>query len=254
MMFTRAIVKRPGASFADGLTTSNLGRPSLARALVQHDAYIAALEQCSLDVTVLDADERYPDSTFIEDTAILTRRLAVITNPGANSRNGEKLATRTAVQSFYDTVQAIEPPGTLDGGDVMEINGHFYIGLTARTNARGAGRFISILEESGYTGSTVSLKNFLHLKTGVAWVGGRDLLAAGELIDNPAFVDFDIIPVPPAETYAANCIRVNDRVIIPAGFIHIRKEMAGRGYDLIEVEMSEFQKMDGGLSCLSLRF
>ncbi len=254
MMFTRAIVKRPGASFVDGLTTSNLGKPSLARALVQHDAYIAALEQCGLDVTVLEADECYPDSTFIEDTAILTRRLAVITNPGAKSRNGEKHATRTAVQPFYATVQAIEPPATLDGGDVLEVNGHFYIGLTARTNARGAGRLISILAENGCAGSTVPLKSFLHLKTGVAWIGGRALLAAGELIDKPAFRDFNIIPVSPAETYAANCIRVNDRVIIPAGFSYIQKEMASRGYDLIEVEMSEFQKMDGGVSCLSLRF
>ncbi len=253
-MFTRAIVRRPGTSFVDGITTANLGKPNLSQALAQHDAYIAALEQCGLEVTVLAADERYPDSTFIEDTAILTRRLAVITNPGAESRNGEMHATRDVVQQFYAAVEEIETPATLDGGDVMEMNGHFFIGLTARTNARGARRFISILDQNGYTGSTVSLKSLLHLKTGVTWIGGRDMLAAGELIDNPAFRDFDIIPVPPEEAYAANCIRVNDRVIIPAGFIHIQKEMAGRGYDLIEVEMSEFQKMDGGLSCLSLRF
>ena len=253
-MFTRAIVRRPGTSFVDGLTTANLGRPDLSRALAQHDAYIAALEQCGLEVTLLTADERYPDSTFIEDTAILTRRLAVITNPGAESRNGEKHATRAAVQPFYDKVEVIAAPATLDGGDVMEMNGHFFIGLTARTNARGARQLISILAQNGHTGSTVSLQSFLHLKTGVAWIGGRNLLAAGELIDNPAFRDFNIIPVSPAETYAANCIRVNGRVIIPAGFMHIQKEMASRGYDLIEVEMSEFQKMDGGLSCLSLRF
>lgn len=253
-MFTRAIVRRPGTSFVDGITTANLGKPSLSQALAQHDAYIAALEQCGLEVTVLAADERYPDSTFIEDTAILTRPIAVITNPGAESRNGEKHATRAAVQPFYTAVEEIETPGTLDGGDVMEVNGHFFIGLTARTNARGARQLISILAQNGHTGSTVSLQSFLHLKTGVAWIGGRNLLAAGELIDNPAFRDFNIIPVSPAETYAANCIRVNGRVIIPAGFMHIQKEMASRGYDLIEVEMSEFQKMDGGLSCLSLRF
>lgn len=253
-VFTRAIVKRPGTSFVDGITTANLGKPNLSRALAQHDAYIAALAQCGLDVTVLAADACYPDATFIEDTAVLTRRLAVITNPGTESRNGEKHAARDAVKPFYDKVEKIETPGTLEGGDVMAVNGHFFIGLTARTNAPGARRLISILEKNGYTGSTVSLKSFLHLKTGVAWIGGRDILAAGELIDNPAFRDFNIIPVSPEETYAANCIRVNNRVLIPAGFIHIQKEMAGRGYDLIEVEMSEFQKMDGGLSCLSLRF
>lgn len=253
-MFTRAIVRRPGTSFVDGITTANLGKPNLSRALAQHDAYIAALEQCGLEVTVLAADERYPDSTFIEDTAVLTRRLAVITNPGAESRNGEQHATRDVVQQFYAAVEEIETPATLDGGDVMEMNGHFFIGLTARTNARGARRLISILEQNGYTGSTVSLKSFLHLKTGVTWIGGRNMLAAGELIGNPAFRDFNIMPVSPEEAYAANCIRVNGRVIVPAGFIHIQKEMVGRGYDLIEVEMSEFQKMDGGLSCLSLRF
>ncbi|MCP3951686.1 MAG: N(G),N(G)-dimethylarginine dimethylaminohydrolase [Desulfobacterales bacterium] len=253
-MFTRAIVKRPGASFVDGITSSGLGEPSLSRALAQHDAYIAALEQCGLAVIVLAADEHYPDSTFIEDTAILTRRVAIITNPGAESRNGEKRATRSAIQQFYATVAEIETPGTLDGGDVMEVNGHFFIGLTTRTNAQGARRLISILEKNGYTGSTVSLKSFLHLKTGVAWIGGRNLLAAGELIGNPAFRDFNIIPVSSEETYAANCIRINDRVLMPAGSIHTQKEITSRGYGFIEVEMSEFQKMDGGLSCLSLRF
>lgn len=253
-MFTRAIVRRPGTSFADGLTSANMGKPDLPRALAQHDAYIAALEQCGLTVTVLAADERYPDAPFIEDTAILSRRFAVITNPGAASRNGEKQATRSAVQEFYTTLGEIEPPGTLDGGDVLEINGHFFIGLTARTNTRGARQFIAILEQHGYTGCTVPLKNFLHLKTGVAWIGGRDLLATGELIANPAFQDFNIIPVSPQEAYAANCIRVNGRVLVPAGFADTLQKMAGRGYDLIEVAMSEFQKMDGGLSCLSLRF
>ena len=253
-MFSRAIVRRPGKSFVKGLTTAHLGRPCLSRALEQHDAYIAALERCGLSVTVLPADERYPDATFIEDTAILTRRCAVITNPGAPSRNGEKDLTRPSVLQFFSSVVAIEPPGTLDGGDVMDVNGHLFIGLSGRTNPEGARQLIQALAQNGYTGSTVTLAHFLHLKTGVAWLGGRDLLAAGELRDHPAFSDFNIIPVWPAETYAANCIRVNDRVLIPAGFAHIRRELAARGYDLIEVPVSEFQKMDGGLSCLSLRF
>lgn len=253
-VFTRAIVRRPGTSFADGLTTANMGKPDLPRALAQHDAYIAALEQCGLTVTVLAANERYPDATFVEDTAILTRRFAVLTNPGAASRNGEKHATRIALQQFYSAVAEIEPPGILDGGDVLEIDGYFFIGLTARTNSRGARQLIAILEQNGCTGSTVPVKNCLHLKTGVAWIGNRDLLATGELINHPAFQDFNVIPVSSREAYAANCIRVNDRVLVPAGFADTRTEIAGRGYDLLEVEMSEFQKMDGGLSCLSLRF
>jgi len=253
-MFTRAIVRRPGGSFTGGLTNANLGEPSLLRALEQHDAYVAALEQCGLDVTVLPADERYPDSTFIEDTAILTPQVAIITNPGAASRNGEKNITRPAVEEFYPEVAEIEPPGTLDGGDVLVVNNHLYIGLTARTNEQGAKQLIAILEPSGYSGSTVALNSFLHLKTGVAWVGARDLIAAGELIDHPAFHAFNITPVSAEETYAANCILINDHILIPAGFPGVRDVLTRRSYPLIEVEMSEFRKMDGGLSCLSLRF
>ena len=253
-MFTRAIVRRPGKSFVDGITAANMGPPNLSRALQQHDAYIEALERCGLGVTVLPADERYPDSTFIEDTAILTPHVAVITNPGAKRRNGEKRITQPALNEFYPEVAKIEPPGTLDGGDVLLINNHLYIGLTARTNAQGAQQLIEILEPNGYSGSTVALHRFLHLKTGIAWIGGRDVLAAGELIDHPAFHDFNIIHVSPEETYAANCIRVNDRIITPAGFPGVHQDLTRRSYLFIEVEMSEFQKMDGGLSCLSLRF
>ena len=253
-MFTRAIVRRPGNSFAAGITTAKMGAPSLSRALKQHDAYIAALEQCGLTITVLPADERYPDSTFIEDTAILTPQVAVITNPGAKSRNGEKHITQPALKEFYPEAAKIEPPGTLDGGDVLAINNHLYIGLTARTNLQGAKQLIELVASAGYTGYTVALRSFLHLKTGIAWIGGRDLLAAGELIDHPVFADFNIIPVPPQETYAANCIRINERIVIPAGFPGVQTELTHRSYQLIEVEMSEFQKMDGGLSCLSLRF
>ena len=253
-MFTRALVRRPGQSLANGITAANMGTPSLSRALKQHDAYIAALEQCGLAVTVLPADERFPDSTFIEDTAVLTPQAAVITSPGAMSRNAEKHITLPAIKEFYPEVSQIEPPGTLDGGDVLLIGKHLYIGLTARTNAQGAKQLIEILKPNGYSGSTVGLHSFLHLKTGIAWVGGRELLAAGELIDHPAFADFNIIPVSPQETYAANCIRVNDWIVMPAGFPGVHIELNRRSYPLIEVEMSEFQKMDGGLSCLSLRF
>lgn len=253
-MFTRATVRRPGGSFTDGLTSANLGKSSLSRALEQHDAYIAALEQCGLDVTVLPADERYPDATFIEDTAVLTPRVAIITNPGAASRNGEKSITRPVVKEFYPEVAEIEPPGTLDGGDVLAVNNHLYIGLTARTNKQGAAQLIEVLEMNGYSGSTVSLNSFLHLKTGVAWIGAQELIAAGELIDHPAFHAFNITPVLPEETYAANCIRINEHILMPAGFPGVRDVLTRKSHPLIEVEMSEFQKMDGGLSCLSLRF
>jgi dimethylargininase len=253
-MFTRAIVRKPGKTFGNGITTANLGKPSYSLALEQHTAYIAALEQCGLDVTVLPADERYPDAAFIEDTAILTRRVAVMTNPGATSRNGEKHINRPAVEQFYSSVVEITPPGTLDGGDVMDVNGHLFIGLTDRTNEAGAQQLIQVLAQNGYSGSTVALSSFLHLKTGVAWLGGRELLAAGELINNPAFRDFTIVPVPPTETYAANCLRINGRILIPAGFPGVRSVLTRRSYQVIEVAVSEFQKMDGGLSCLSLRF
>jgi dimethylargininase len=253
LIFTRAIVRAVPETIDAGITSANLGKPDYERACEQHDRYVGALERCGLEVSVLGADARYPDSVFIEDTAVVTDRCAIIANPGAVARRGEVREVEEVLSGLYENVERIVSPGTLDGGDVLQIGDHFYIGLTRRTNREGAGQLSAILRGYGFGASFVELRRFLHLKTGVAYPGGDDLVVAGELVGNSQFGGFDKIVVPPEEEYCANCIRVNDHILLAAGCKRTKEKIIEKGYEVIELEMSEFRKVDGGLSCLSLR-
>ena len=154
--FSNVIVRRPAKSMVEGITSApELGKPDYEKALKQHDDYIAALKECGVEVTVLPALEQFPDSCFVEDPAVITRCGAIITNPGADSRNGEKDEIEPAVRQFFDDehVKRIVSPGTLDGGDVMMVGDHFYVGQSARTNEEGIRQFCEILEGWGLEGS-----------------------------------------------------------------------------------------------------
>jgi dimethylargininase len=253
-MFQNAIVKRPCQNMVMGLHEAALGSPDINLALKQHDAYIEALIQCGLKVTVLPAEEEYPDSVFIEDTALLTPRCAIITHPGAPSRRGETVTTRTAVSHFYKQIETITPPDTVDAGDIMMVGNHFYIGLSQRTTQSGADQLIGILMRYAMTGSTVSLNHVLHLKTGVVYLENNTLVTAGEFVSKPEFSGFKRIVVPPEEQYAGNCVWINDQVLLAAGYPRTRALIEAAGYRTIPLDMSEYRKLDGGLSCLSLRF
>ncbi len=253
-MFTRAIVRKPCANIIKGITTADLGIPNYEKALRQHSKYVAALEECGLEVINLPADEDYPDSTFVEDTALLTDKCAIVSNPGALSRKGEISSVKDLLRNYYDKIEEIKDPGTLEPGDVMMVGKHFYIGLSERTNANGAEQLINILNKYGMTGSTIELNEMLHLKTGMAYLEKNNLLISGEFIERDEFEKFNKIIVDPDEAYSANCIWVNDKVIIPKGYPKSKKRIEKAGYRTIELEMSEFEKVDGGLSCLSFRF
>ncbi|MDM5332140.1 arginine deiminase family protein [Ureibacillus composti] len=253
-MFKHVIVKTPGKSYVNGLTTSDLGTPDYEQLLVQHAAYVEALKQCGVEVTHLAANEEYPDSTFVEDTAVLTKEFAVVSNPGAASRNQEIVEMEPVLKEFYDKIYHIQSPGTLDGGDVLQADDHFYIGISTRTNEEGARQLKEILESEGYKATIVQLKEFFHLKTGIAYLGNNKMVVAGEFIDHPDFEQYDKIIVSKTNEYSANCIRVNDYVILPKGYDETKQQIEETGLQTIELEMTEFQKQDGGLSCLSLRF
>ena len=253
-MFTNAIVRTPGKSLIHGLTTANLGTPIYEKALEQHAAYIDALRACGLAVEILDADERFPDSTFVEDVALLTPECAILTNPGAPSRKGEVDGMKEVLTQYYDAIEEIVNPGTVEAGDIMMVGSHFYIGLSERTNELGAKQTIDILQKHGMTGATVSLEKVLHLKTGLAYLENNNLVVCGKFTTKREFEQFNKIDIPEHESYAANCIWVNGTVIVPAGHATARDKIASAGYQIIELDMSEFQKLDGGLSCLSLRF
>ena len=253
-MFKNVIVRRPSRSMIDGITSANLGKPDYEKALKQHDVYIETLKKCGVEVTVLEADENYPDSTFVEDPAIVTQKCAIITNPGAKSRNGEKVEMVDVLKKFYNNIEYIKDPGTVEGGDVMRVGDHFYIGLSARTNEEGGRQLIEILNKYDYEGSIVPLEKVLHLKTGLSYLENNNLLVAGEFVDSPTFKDFNKIIIDDSESYCANCIWVNDYIIVPAGYEKTKKAIEALGYKIEVVDTSEFRKLDGGLSCLSLRF
>jgi len=253
-MFKKAIVRTPGRSMVNGISTAGLGLPDYELALVQHADYIEALKECGLEVTVLDADEEYPDSTFVEDVALLTSKCAIITNPGADTRRGETAAMKKVLQDFYTNIEEVHEPGRVEAGDIMMVESHFHIGLSERTNQSGAEQMIAHLEKYGMSGSTVELKEVLHLKTGLAYLENNNLIASGEFLAKKVFQKFNILAIGEDEIAAANCIWVNDTVIIPKGYPKTRSTIEAAGYAIREVDVSEYQKLDGGLSCLSLRF
>lgn len=176
MQINRAIVKTPCKSIVNGITSARLGKPIYEKAVEQHKNYILALEECGVKVTILEKNEQFPDSVFVEDAAVLTKECAIITNPGAESRKGEEESVEKALRLFYDNIEYIEYPGTLEGGDIMQVNNYFYIGISERTNLEGARQLTSILEKCGYTASMVKLQEYLHLKTGVSYIGDNTLI------------------------------------------------------------------------------
>ena len=256
-MFTHALLRLPGENFAAGLTQAGEGAPDPALALEQHQRYCEALADCGLSLTVLPADPRYPDGCFVEDTALVTARGAIVMRPGAPSRRGEVEVIEAALRGLFPEIARIQAPGTLDAGDVCEADGHFLIGLSARTNEAGAEALAVHLNDLGYRSDILDIRGaraLLHLKTGIAYLGEGRLLATADVPRDPALAAYEIIEVPSAERYAANALRVNDRVLVAAGYPETRAAIEALGFPVTVLEMSEFRKLDGGLSCLSLRW
>jgi dimethylargininase len=252
--FTRAIVRTPASTLSQGITTAGLGAPDYHRALEQHEAYVLALARCGLSVEVLPADPDFPDSTFVEDTALLTPACAILMRPGVESRRLETVGIEEALRKSFPDIYRVEPPGTADAGDIMAVGSHYFIGLSQRTNAEGARQVTEILESRGMTGSTVPVGRLLHLKSGVSYLEGGNILVGPELASCPQFARFNRIVVAAGEQYAANSVWVNGTVLVPAGYPMTEDAVRSRGYYTLPLDVSEFRKLDGGLSCLSLRF
>ena len=270
-VFTKAIVRAPSRNFAAGLTTAGLGAPDYQLALEQHAGYCAALEKCGLQLIRLEPDERYPDSCFVEDAALViedsrtSTKHAVLTMPSALSRRGKIESIRSELAGLFPAFDEIQSPGTVDGGDICEAGTHFFIGISERTNQAGARQLAQILTKHGCTSGFIDIRtrthaqaaratSLLHLKSGLAYLGDKTLVVTEALATHEESRGYRLIHVDPSEDYAANCIQVNGRVLIAAGHPHFAATLRDLGYETIAVKMSEFQKMDGGLSCLSLRF
>ncbi len=253
-MFKHAIVRTPCPEMIRGITSATLGKPDYALALKQHREYVEVLRSLGLKITVLAPESRFPDSTFVEDVALCTSGVSVITNPGAVSRKGEQVGMERVLAPFYDTIERIDAPGTLEAGDVMMTGRHFYIGVSKRTNPQGADQLIHILGKYQMTGEKIELRKLLHLKSGMSYLEDNTLLIRKECITHIASKRFRKISVGIDEGYAANSLWVNGTVLVPAGFPETRLKIEQAGYPTIALDVSEFEKLDGGLSCLSLRF
>ena len=253
-MFSQAIARKPGKNFARGLTTNVSTQPPQYELLLeQHEIYLDTLISCGLNLTVLDPLPDHPDAYFVEDTAVVTADVAVITNPGVAPRKGEVESIARVLTGFRKT-ERILAPGTLDGGDVLQVDNHFFIGLSQRTNQDGAAQLGRILERFGNTWVTLPVGDGLHFKSGVNYVGKNTLLVTPDFAANTELSGYDKIIMQSDDAYAANTLLVNDRLLTPAGFPRARKQLEGLGLEIIELETSEMRKMDGGLTCLSIRF
>jgi len=253
-MFTQAIVREPCQAMVSGLTEANMGLPDYDLACEQHKDYINALKECGLQITELPALEDYPDSCFVEDVALLTPKCAILTHPGAVSRRGETQHIEEAIKVFYPEIERIDFTGHVEAGDIMMVDSHFYIGLSERTDVKGATQLINLLGKYGLSGSKVEMSELLHLKTGLSYLEDNNLLTFGEMNEHADFNQFNRIKINKEEDYAANCVWINGTVLVPKGFPKALSAIQQLGYKTREVAMSEFQKLDGGLSCLSLRF
>lgn len=252
-MFNHAIVRKPGANFGDGLTMSDLGAPDFNLMTAQHDAYVSVLKDLGLTVIALEPVLDFPDAHFVEDTTVVTPDIAVIANPGALARQGEEKTIAPVLEDFRPTAP-IEPPGTLDGGDVLMVGSHFFIGISERTNRQGAEQLGHILERFGNTWTAVDVGKGLHLKSGVNHVGSDTLLLTEAFSRMAAFHGYDKIVLDPKETYAGNTLWINDHLLMPKGFPDTLAKLDKLGLPVRVLDMSEVQKMDGGLTCLSIRF
>lgn len=252
MICTHAIVRPPTANSGDGLTTSDLGPPDFERMLAQHREYVRILGSLGIEIIMLDADEHYPDACFVEDTAVVTPDVAVVTRPGAVPRRGEEAAVEPRLAALR-SVARIEAPGTVDGGDILVMGERVLIGLSERTNEEGAGQLSRILEVYGMQCTTLDAGEGLHLKSSINALGNYRLLVTPEFSELPELSTFERVVIPADEKYAGNSLWVNDHVLVPAGFPATRDLIEKLGTKTVETDVSEFRKMDGGLTCLSIR-
>jgi len=253
--YTHAIVRTPAFSLARGITTQELGAPDIDLARQQHAAYVAALRSLGVDVTVLDADEQYPDSCFVEDPAVICNGVAIITRPGAAARRGETESMRAVLRELMPVVELGGGEDVrLEGGDVLICDQRVLVGQTQRTNHMGIKRLAAHLRDiaPGIITTGVPLDGVLHLKTGMTALRPTFLLHDPTCRMEARFPFARTFTLPRAQGYAANVLPINAGVLIAKGYPLVAT-LASEHYDrVIELDMSEFHKMDGSLTCLSL--
>lgn len=222
-------------------------------ARIQHAAYEDALRALGCRVERVPAAPGFPDSVFVEDTAVVLPEVAIVTRPGAASRRAEIQAVAEALIAYRQIV-TIEAPGTVDGGDVLVVGKALFIGLTDRTNAAGIEQMQRLLSPYGYTVTGAPVRACLHLKSAVTQVNDQTLLIQPRWIEKDAFSAFELIEVDVTEAYAANVLRIGERVIYPSAFPRTAERLAAQGIEICLVDADELAKAEGAVTCCSLVF
>lgn len=225
----------------------------VAEARRQHSQYKQCLRELGCHVISLPTDAQFPDAVFVEDTAIVLDELAVITRPGAASRLGETDAVRDVLKG-YRTLHSLDHPATLDGGDVLRVGKTLFVGLTTRTNSEAVEQLAGIVSAAGFKVKSVETRGGLHLKSSATRVGEKTLLVSPEWIDPAQFGNLDLIEVDPSEPQAANALRIKDRIVYPTQYSKTLILLKKRGLKVRPLEMTEFLKAEGGVSCGSIVF
>jgi len=254
--FTHAITRRPAASITRGLRAVDTGAPDLGLMQDHHAAYIATLRETGATVVELPALDVYPDSVFVEDTALCLPQGAVVMRPGAPSRLGEAAEMAPHLRALYGDVVAISGTDSfIEGGDILVTEREILVGRSARTNAAGIAELARLVAPWGHAVREVHTPpGVLHFKTDCSLLDVDTILSTKRLSASGCFTDYKLIDVAEGEEAAANTIRFNDLVLMPAGFPRTRDAIAAAGYEVREIGNSECAKLDGGMSCLSLRF
>jgi dimethylargininase len=252
--FTHALCRAPAASVVDGLRAEDRGAPDATVFNAEHLAYVAALEAAGVAVTVLEPLEAFPDSVFVEDPALILNGVAIVLRPGAPSRAGEAAALRPALEAHCDGLLELEA-GLVDGGDILCTDDCVMVGLSARTDRAGVAALTPLVERLGYRLELVETPpEILHFKTECGLLDPQTVLATPRLAATGCFGALRVIETAEGEDAAANAIAVNGRIFLSAGHPGTAERLRDAGYAVVELAATQAALVDGGLSCMSLRY
>lgn len=252
--FNSAMVRLPGESVVHGLRANAGPAPCFAKVLEEHAAYVEALRQAGLRVTVLDALESYPDSVFVEDPALVFSEAAILLRPGAPSRLPEAEVLAPSLATRFPAVHRLAQ-GHADGGDILVTPKGVFIGLSARTDETGATALKALLTSIGIASRVVRTpRGTLHLKSDCSLIDEDTVLATAALVQDGLFDEFRVIVVPESEPAAANAVRVNEVVLVSAGCPRTVQALESHGVKVVPLPVAEIARIDAGLSCMSLRW
>ena len=251
--FKNAIIRQPNKSIQNGLSSQNL-HPQYEIIAEEHSNYIKAIEEAGLQIQLLESLEEYPDSIFVEDPALTYKSNVIILNPFDPSRNGEKNIIENEIKDLFDNILFVED-GFVEGGDILNINNHFIIGLSNRTNQLGAENLSTILQGLDATVEICKTPDdILHFKSECSVIDDDTILVSNKMAQlNYLRSNYQLIELPLGEEGAANSLRINDKLLLPDGF-EKAEEILSKKYTIIKVKVDEIAKVDAGLSCMSLRY